>query len=72
MIQKIDLMIVMMTVFIMLTLSLTCVYPFSLVVFLENELLYGVQFEMSDEAMGDDFLIPFGKAKIERPGTVLT
>ncbi|KFD50028.1 hypothetical protein M513_09121 [Trichuris suis] len=42
------------------------------VVCLENELLYGVKFPMSDEAMRDDFLIPFGKAKIERPGNNVT
>ena len=35
---------------------------------LENELMYGVGFEMSDEAMSKDFLIPIGKAKIEREG----
>ena len=35
---------------------------------LENEVMYGVQFEMSDEAMSSDFLIPIGKAKIERAG----
>ena len=38
------------------------------VVFLENEIMYGVSFDMSDEAMSEDFLIPIGKAKIERPG----
>ena len=38
------------------------------VVVLENEVMYGAQFEMSDEAMSPDFLIPIGKAKIERPG----
>lgn len=38
------------------------------VVVLENELLYGVSFPMSDEAQRDDFLIPIGKAKIEREG----
>ena len=38
------------------------------VVFLEHELMYGVSFEMSDEALSKDFLIPIGKAKIERPG----
>uniref|UniRef100_A0A5S6R202 Pyruvate dehydrogenase E1 component subunit beta n=1 Tax=Trichuris muris TaxID=70415 RepID=A0A5S6R202_TRIMR len=42
------------------------------VVCLENELLYGVKFPMSDEAMRDDFLIPFGKAKIERAGDHVT
>ena len=38
------------------------------VIVLENEVMYGVQFEMSDEAMSSDFLIPIGKAKIERAG----
>lgn len=38
------------------------------VVFLENEIMYGVSFEMSDEAMSKDFLLPIGKAKIEREG----
>ena len=38
------------------------------VVFLENELMYGTPFEVSDEAMSPDFLIPIGKAKIERAG----
>ena len=38
------------------------------VVYLENELLYGVSFPMSDEAQQEDFVIPIGKAKIEREG----
>lgn len=42
------------------------------VVFLENELLYGQQFEVSDQVMSPDHLIPIGKAKIERPGTHCT
>lgn len=42
------------------------------VVFLENELLYGVQYPMSDEAMSKDFVLPIGKAKIERPGKHIT
>lgn len=42
------------------------------VVFLENELLYGVEFPMSDEARGKDFLIPIGKAKIEKTGSDVT
>lgn len=42
------------------------------VVFLENELMYGVPFEMSEEAQSKDFLIPFGKAKIERQGNHIT
>ena len=36
------------------------------VVFLENEILYGVQFPMSPEAMSKDFILPLGKAKIEK------
>ncbi|KIY49283.1 Thiamin diphosphate-binding protein [Fistulina hepatica ATCC 64428] len=42
------------------------------VVFLENELMYGVSFPMSAEAMSEDFLLPIGKAKIERPGSDIT
>lgn len=42
------------------------------VVVLENELLYGTAFPMSEAAQKNDFVIPFGKAKIERPGTDLT
>lgn len=42
------------------------------VVFLENELLYGVAFPMTDEAQGKDFVVPIGKAKIEREGKDVT
>merc|ERR1711976_770066 len=42
------------------------------VVVLENELMYGTPFEMSDEALSEDFLIPIGKAKIEREGKHIT
>src|SRR5579883_801853 len=35
------------------------------VIFLENEILYGQQFEVPDDP---DFILPIGKAKIERPG----
>lgn len=38
------------------------------VVFLENELLYGESFEVSEEALSPDFTLPY-KAKIEREGT---
>ena len=34
--------------------------------------MYGIGFEMSDEAMSKDFLIPIGKAKIEREGKHVT
>lgn len=40
------------------------------VCFLENELLYGVPFEMSAEAMSKDFVLPIGKAKIEKQGMI--
>jgi pyruvate/2-oxoglutarate/acetoin dehydrogenase E1 component len=42
------------------------------VVFLENEMLYGVSFPMSAEAMSDDFVLPIGKCKIEREGSDVT
>ncbi|KAK6357821.1 pyruvate dehydrogenase E1, beta subunit [Orbilia blumenaviensis] len=42
------------------------------VVVLENELLYGQSFPMSAAAQKDDFVIPFGKAKIERVGKDVT
>ncbi len=40
------------------------------VVFLENELMYGVNFE--DVPSDDDFVIPIGRAKIEREGSDVT
>lgn len=42
------------------------------VVCLENELLYGVQYPMSDEALTKDFVLPIGKAKIEKAGKHIT
>ena len=39
------------------------------VIFLENEILYGQTFECP---VNDDFVLPIGKAKIERPGTHVT
>jgi pyruvate dehydrogenase E1 component beta subunit len=42
------------------------------VVFLENEMMYGVEFDMSKEVMSKDFVLPIGKAKIERQGTDVT
>ncbi|MCJ1331720.1 pyruvate dehydrogenase E1, beta subunit [Thelotrema lepadinum] len=41
-------------------------------VVLENELLYGQSFPLSAEAQSSDFVLPFGKAKIERSGSDLT
>ena len=42
------------------------------VIFLENEMMYGVEFDMTPEQLDPNFLIPIGKAKIERPGTDVT
>ena len=42
------------------------------VVFLENEMMYGITFPMSAEAMSDNFLLPIGKAKVEREGSDVT
>ena len=39
------------------------------VVFLENELLYGTAFDVDDAVMESDFVLPIGKAKIQRAGT---
>lgn len=40
--------------------------------FLENEMMYGTPFPMSQEAMSDEFLLPIGKAKVEREGSDIT
>ena len=42
------------------------------IVFLENEMMYNQEFEATPEIMHKDFLIPIGKAKIERAGTDCT
>jgi len=42
------------------------------VVFLENEILYNATFPLSPEAQSKDFVIPIGKAKIEREGNQVT
>jgi len=42
------------------------------IVFLENEMMYGVEFDMTAEEMDKDFVVPIGKAKIERAGTDVT
>jgi len=38
------------------------------VVFLENEIMYSAEFDLTDEEMSPDFLIPLGKAHTEREG----
>lgn len=40
--------------------------------FLENELMYGVSFPMTAEEMSADFVLPIGKAKVEKEGTDVT
>jgi len=42
------------------------------VVVLEHELMYGVSFPMSEAAQSKDFLIPIGRAKIEKEGSDVT
>lgn len=42
------------------------------VVVLENEIMYGHTFPVSEEVLSEDFLVPIGKAKIERPGKDIT
>lgn len=42
------------------------------VVFLENELLYGVAYPVSDQVLDKEFLLPIGKAKVQRPGQHIT
>ena len=38
------------------------------VVFLEHELMYGEKMVIPDEALDKDFILPIGKAKIEKEG----
>ncbi|CAL5225237.1 g8026 [Coccomyxa viridis] len=42
------------------------------VVFLENEILYGESFPVTDEILDKDFVQPIGKAKVMREGTDVT
>jgi len=42
------------------------------VVFLENELMYGVSFDTDEKVFDKEFLLPIGKAKIQRQGTDIT
>jgi pyruvate dehydrogenase E1 component beta subunit len=39
---------------------------------LENEMMYGVEFETNPQIMDKEFIIPIGKAKIEREGKDIT
>ncbi len=42
------------------------------VVFLENELMYGVSFPVSPQVLDKDFTLPLGVAKVMRPGKHIT
>ena len=42
------------------------------VVFLECEMMYGVEFDVPSNEIDPDFLLPLGKAKIEKEGTDVT
>jgi len=42
------------------------------IVFLESELLYNQKFKLSAKAQSSDFVIPIGKAKVEREGKDVT
>jgi pyruvate dehydrogenase E1 component beta subunit len=42
------------------------------VVFLENELLYGVSFPTEEQVLDKDFTLPIGKAKVEKTGSDIT
>ena len=42
------------------------------VVFLENEIMYGQSFNVSDAVLDKDFTLPIGKAKVMRAGTQVT
>lgn len=42
------------------------------VVFLENEIMYGREFDVSEDFYSEDFVIPIGLAKVEREGKHVT
>ncbi|GBF98394.1 hypothetical protein Rsub_10789 [Raphidocelis subcapitata] len=42
------------------------------VMFLENEILYGQSFPISEQVLDKDFVLPIGKAKVMRPGKSIT
>jgi pyruvate dehydrogenase E1 component beta subunit len=42
------------------------------VVFLENEILYGMPFDVSEDVKDKDFVLPIGECKVERQGTDVT
>mmetsp|Transcript_35654 Transcript_35654/g.54551 ORF Transcript_35654/g.54551 Transcript_35654/m.54551 type:complete len:292 (-) Transcript_35654:33-908(-) len=42
------------------------------VIFLENEMMYNVEFELTNEELDPEYLLPIGKAHIEKAGTDIT
>ena len=42
------------------------------VMFLENEMMYGIEFDVPAEEMDPNFVLPIGKAKVVREGTDVT
>ena len=42
------------------------------VMFLENEMMYNIEFDLTPEEMDPNFLLPIGKAKVERVGADIT
>ena len=42
------------------------------VVILENEMMYGQVFDVPEHVLDKDFLIPIGKAKVEKEGSDIT
>uniref|UniRef100_A0A7S3FX07 Pyruvate dehydrogenase E1 component subunit beta n=1 Tax=Strombidium rassoulzadegani TaxID=1082188 RepID=A0A7S3FX07_9SPIT len=42
------------------------------VIFLENEMMYGVEFDVPQDQMDPNFVLPIGKAKVERQGVDVT
>jgi|TARA_B110000285_G_C15046647_1_gene574674 pyruvate dehydrogenase E1 component beta subunit len=42
------------------------------VMFLENEMMYNIEFDLTAEQMDPEFILPIGKAKIERQGSDCT
>ena len=41
-------------------------------VFLENEITYGQNFDIDEKVLDPNFILPIGKARIMRPGTDIT
>merc|ERR1712158_101261 len=42
------------------------------VVFLENELVYGTTFDIADNVLDENFVLPIGKAKVQKEGKDIT